>query len=86
MSETTFDGTLISKTSFETLRSEDSLAKRVSAFGADKPTFLIPNGAAERQSAKMLAGHRLGFAIEVTLAEAFSRPLNGRALLMCRKL
>ena len=38
MSETTFDGTLIPETSFETLRSEDSLAKRVDAFGAEKPT------------------------------------------------
>jgi hypothetical protein len=39
MSETTFDGTLIPETSFETLRSEDSLAKRVDAFGAEKPTI-----------------------------------------------
>ena len=39
MSETTFDGTLIPETSFETLRSEDSLAKRVDGFGAEKPTI-----------------------------------------------
>jgi RNA polymerase sigma factor (TIGR02999 family) len=35
-----FDGTLIPETSFETLRSEDSLAKRDDAFGAEKPTYL----------------------------------------------
>ena|SRR5690349_19064136 len=40
VSETTFDGTLIPETSFETLRSEDSLAKRVDAFGVAKPTVL----------------------------------------------
>ena len=39
MSETTFDGTLIRETSFETLRSEDSLAQRVDAFGAENPTY-----------------------------------------------
>ena len=38
VSETTFDGTLIPETSFETLRSEDSLAKRVSAIRIEKPT------------------------------------------------
>jgi hypothetical protein len=32
VSETTFNGTLISGASFETLRSEDLLAKRVNAF------------------------------------------------------
>ena len=40
MSETTFDGTLIPETSFEMSRSEDSLAKRVRAFRAEKPRFL----------------------------------------------
>ena len=39
LSETTFDGTLISETSFETLRSEDLLAKRVSAIRIEKRTF-----------------------------------------------
>jgi hypothetical protein len=39
VTETTFEGTLIPDTSFETLRSEDSLAKRVDAFGAEKPTY-----------------------------------------------
>jgi hypothetical protein len=40
VSETTFDGTLIPETSFETLRSKDSLAKRVDACGAEKPRFI----------------------------------------------
>jgi hypothetical protein len=44
-----FDGTLIPKTSFETLRSEDSLAKRVDAFGAEKPTFLEERSAIPSQ-------------------------------------
>jgi hypothetical protein len=39
VSKTAFDGTLIPETSFETLRPEDPLAKRVDAFGAEKPTF-----------------------------------------------
>src|SRR4029078_2098654 len=39
VSETTFVGTSISETSFETLRSEDLLAKRVNALAAEKPTF-----------------------------------------------
>ncbi len=35
-----YDGTLIPETSCETLRSEDSWAKRVDAFGAEKPTIM----------------------------------------------
>ncbi len=56
VSETTFDGTLIPETSFETLRTEDSLAKRVDAFGAEKPTIVTP-GRAFCRGPKGVEGH-----------------------------
>ena len=43
VSEATFDGSLIPETSFESLRSEDSLMKRVDAFDAINPTSLLLN-------------------------------------------
>ena len=39
MSDTTFDGTLISDMSFETSASEDLSATRLTAISADKRTF-----------------------------------------------
>ena len=61
MSETTFDGTLISKTSFDTLRFEDSLAKRVSAFGAEKATIvdgIFPRRSTKARTRENSGGHR----------------------------
>jgi hypothetical protein len=47
---------LIPETSFETLRSEDSLAKRVDACGAEKPTISRTPFAVARLKVKSVHG------------------------------